>query len=327
MSAGGPRVAVTGASGLVGRAVATELERLGAEVVRIGHRAGARNDHEVDLGSAPATPVLVRAFEGCATVIHAAAHVHRVEGSARDRELFHAINVDGTSRVVEAAERAAVRRLVFVSTIGVHGFVPGRAADEDDAPAPESAYGATKWLAEQRVNAAPFDTRIARLATVVGAGDHANYARLARAIAGRRFVVPGDGAARKSLLAIDDAAALLARTALEERLPHRLFHLAHPTPMSVRAICDALADALGAPRPPSVPLGAIRGVAFTVDRLTRAVLGRGSFEDSVRKLARDAVVSTERERANFPGHRYRSLGEVASAYRTNVVEAGPRIRA
>lgn len=315
-----PRVAVTGASGWVGAAATAELERLGVDVARIGGRTPHPGTTQVDLASPSATPSLRRVFEGCDAVLHAAAHVHSSEHTQRDRDLFHAVNVDGTGRVLEAAEAAGTRRVVFVSTIGIHGFDDGRVRLEDDPPAPSSAYGATKWLAEELVRASSMETRIVRLATVVGAGDHANYARLARAIARGRFVVPGDGSAKKSVLAVQDAAELLARTVLADALSHGLFHLAHPRPLSVREIADTLASALDASRPRSVPLAALSAATRAVDGIGHAVGAHTDFGAAVRKLTTDAVVSTARAEANFPGHAYRSLRDVAASYRTDVVQ-------
>lgn len=304
---------MTGASGWLGAATARALERAGADVVRLvrDERTGAT---AVDLTARGATARLSAALTGCDAIVHAAARVHRPVEDQRERQLMHLVNARGTELTVEAAERARVPRFVYVSTIGVYDFASGLVHDEDDPPAPATAYGATKWLGESAVRASRLDGRVVRLATLAGRGDVANFARMARAIAGRRFVIPGAGAARKSWVAIEDAAELLAATALAEQLPHATFHLAHPSPITVREAADTLARCLSVARPPSVPLAIVRAASRASDLLSRAVGHPLSLQRSLGALTTDSVVRTERLRACFPSHRFRTFAEVTPCY-------------
>ena len=91
---------------------------------------------------------LALAMRGCSHVIHLAA------AKSGSSALMHEVNVRGTANVVDAAHAAEVQRVVFGSTLGVHGFVSGRPIDERTPARPNAIYRLTKWLAEEVVRAA-----------------------------------------------------------------------------------------------------------------------------------------------------------------------------
>jgi dihydroflavonol-4-reductase len=128
------KIYVSGATGFVGGHVARELRQQGADV---------RADR-VDLLDRPA---LERAVEGCDAVVHVAA-LYSYDASPEEMER---VNVAGTRNVLDAAARKGVRRVVFTSTAGTCGPVPGRpATEEDEPPAWELTvpYKRTKLAAE-----------------------------------------------------------------------------------------------------------------------------------------------------------------------------------
>lgn len=150
------RAVVTGAAGFVGRALTAELLRRGDEVV-----ATVRTPSKL-----PATRTVVTGdigtetdwsgvFAGADVVFHLAAHVHRLDpNAARDLERFRAVNAAGTESVARAAVAAGVRRIVYLSTAAIHG-TDSRSGSftENDAPAPATAYGTSKWEGEERLRA------------------------------------------------------------------------------------------------------------------------------------------------------------------------------
>ena len=115
------RVAITGASGLLGGNLAAELLAAGHRVVAT-RRAGRRVAHledlaiewrEADLGAPDA---LARAFEGVAVVFHCAAAVGTERAVTAD---LKAANVTGTRNVIDACTAARVPRLVHTSSVVV----------------------------------------------------------------------------------------------------------------------------------------------------------------------------------------------------------------
>ena len=110
-----------------------------------------------DLSSRAALPA--GAFRGCDGIVHLAGlhGAHLAAGVSRRR--FWAVNVGGTERVLEAAVRAGVPRVVIASSTSVYG--PGSAAghpakvlDENSPLDPEDIYDLTKVAAERLLEAA-----------------------------------------------------------------------------------------------------------------------------------------------------------------------------
>jgi len=143
-----PRLAlVTGGSGFVGGHLIRRLLSDGWRVRALGRSAEARAGVQA-LGAEPVAgdltdrAALTRAMDGVEVVFHVAAHF-KLWGPM---SLFRRINVDGTRNVVEAAERAGVRRVVYVSAAAV---VMGR---------PEPMRGATEDMALHKMRFAPYAT-------------------------------------------------------------------------------------------------------------------------------------------------------------------------
>src|SRR6185436_17517102 len=113
------RILVTGGSGVVGVGTVTELVRRGHDVRLLARHA--RDD--VRQWSTGVTPLvgdiseptsIAGAADGCDAVLHVAGIV---EESPPD-VTFHRVNVDGTRNILAEAQRAGVRRFVYVSSLG-----------------------------------------------------------------------------------------------------------------------------------------------------------------------------------------------------------------
>ncbi len=122
------RIALTGATGFIGRYIAAELVQAGHRL-RCWHRstsdrggfeqlAGSLEWVEGDLGSAASGRALV---EDTDAVVHAALYHPRggFRGGEGDLEQFVTSNIVGTIRLIEAARAAGVGRFVFISTCAV----------------------------------------------------------------------------------------------------------------------------------------------------------------------------------------------------------------
>ena len=183
-------VAITGATGFVGQAVIDRAVEAGIEV-----RALVRRDQDKrkgvtwvrgDLADARA---LGRLMKGAEAVLHIAGAIN-----APDAAGFEAANVAGTLSVIEAARKAGVPRLVFVSSLS--------------AREPRlSAYGASKAKAEKLVKASGMDWTIVRPPAVFGPRDR-ELLELFRLARWRVLPVPPKPG-RASLIHVDDLAALL----------------------------------------------------------------------------------------------------------------------
>ncbi|SEJ95250.1 Nucleoside-diphosphate-sugar epimerase [Sphingobium sp. AP50] len=144
-------VFLTGGSGYLGRNLIRHFVSAGVEVTALVRSQEAAN-MVLELGAVPVEgglddPRLAQAMEGCAALIHAAAHTsHGLE--TPDHKM---VNVEGTRAVFAAALTAGVKRAVHVSTESV--LLNGRALVNVDEshPSPKrfpGAYSRTKAQAE-----------------------------------------------------------------------------------------------------------------------------------------------------------------------------------
>ncbi len=144
------RVAVTGGTGFLGCALVRRLLGNG-DRVRVLARPSARADAveaqgaEVVRGDLSDSQAIDRTVAQAEVVYHVAA---KIKGPGPKRDFFVA-NVAGTKNVLEAALRARVRRVVYLSSIAVYGLArEGEQINEetpyDDAPEHRDLYGQSK---------------------------------------------------------------------------------------------------------------------------------------------------------------------------------------
>jgi nucleoside-diphosphate-sugar epimerase len=92
-----------------------------------------------------------RALEGKDVVVHVAARANIMRDEVDSPvEEYQKVNVDGTLNLARQASLVGVARFVFVSSIKVNGerTLLDRPFKPDDRPAPEDAYGISKYQAE-----------------------------------------------------------------------------------------------------------------------------------------------------------------------------------
>jgi len=154
------KLLVTGAQGMLGRAVVECATRLGHDV-----RAATRA--ELDVTDAEATRQALLAGRPRA-VINCAAYTD-VDGAESDRQGAERVNAGGAGHVAAAAAEVAAR-IVHVSTDYVFDGSKREPWLESDPVAPLGVYGETKLAGEQAVAEANPAHAIARTAWLFGDG-------------------------------------------------------------------------------------------------------------------------------------------------------------
>ncbi|CAD5107817.1 NAD-dependent epimerase/dehydratase family protein [Zestomonas carbonaria] len=193
------KILVTGASGFIGGRFARFALEQGLEV-RVNGRRREAVEHLVKRGAEfiqgdLSDPALVqRLCQGMDMVVHCAGAV----GVWGTYEHFHQANVTVTENVVEACLKQDVRRLVHLSSPSV--YFDGRShvgLTEEQVPGKfVDHYGATKYLAEQKVfGASEFGLEVIALRPrfVTGAGDTSIFPRLIAMHRKGRLSIIGNG--------------------------------------------------------------------------------------------------------------------------------------
>ncbi|QKW25019.1 NAD-dependent epimerase/dehydratase family protein [Streptomyces seoulensis] len=237
-------ILITGASGFVGRHVVREAGRQRAGLRLMAHSRPVGDADPRVVRADLADPATLRGVcDGVDVVVHCAA---RVGGTAEANEV---VNARGTAALVAEARRAGVSRVVQLSTASVYGrgtFHGSR--PEQLVRNPGSVTSRTRAAAEDTVLAA--GGVVLRPHLVYGEGDTwvgPGVARLLSALPGRVEGWP----ARLSVISVTELARLLVATALapESDLTARVYHAAHPEPVTARALLSAVAECAGLPWP------------------------------------------------------------------------------
>ena len=145
------RTLVTGATGFLGWHVAHLLQKSGYEVRALCRPNSELRELNVDrvTGDLRDPQSLARALDGCDYLFHMAAD-YRL-WSPDPKELYSS-NVDGTRNILEAAQYAGVKRIVYTSTVGCIGL-PDTGIGDEDTPVTlddmSGHYKRSKWLAER----------------------------------------------------------------------------------------------------------------------------------------------------------------------------------
>jgi nucleoside-diphosphate-sugar epimerase len=189
-------IVVTGASGFIGRALVSRLLGMGNCSMRLV-------SHTLNFSSCPRENTTVHIVEnfsdsaqwaevlrGADVLVHLAGRAHVLkESTARPELEFNRINVEFTEVLARAAVAHGVKRLVFVSSIGVNGLQTetGKKFSEICTPKPENTYARSKWAAEQLLVKVAQNTGmevvIVRPPLVYGENAPGNFGALMRAIA------------------------------------------------------------------------------------------------------------------------------------------------
>lgn len=249
-------VFVTGATGLIGKAVCKRLEEAGAKVVAlIRDIAKARSvlPQGVELVCGDMAQAIT--YEGVVDyVIHAASPTASRAFVETPVEVMETI-VQGASNVLTFAREKSVAGVVLLSTMEVYGLTDSEDVTEGtntapDTMAPRNCYPIAKRFAECLFASASKEygvaAKIARLTQTFGRGiamdDQRVFAQFARAAQdGRNIVLKSDGTTARCYCAIDDAVDAIL-TILVKGENGKAYNVANPdTYCTIREMAEFVA--------------------------------------------------------------------------------------
>lgn len=277
------KIAITGASGFVGRAILGALqgnrtvEPFG--IVRAVQASVTDRSGFVEVGDIEANTNWSAALVGQHVVIHCAARAHIMKDEVADPLAeYRRVNVNGTLNLARQAARAGVRRFVFISSIKVNGeaTVSGQAFTASDTPAPDDPYGGSKLEAEQGLRQIAKETGmevvIIRPPLVYGPGVKGNFKSL-MALASKNLPLPlGAIHNQRSLVGIDNLVDLVITCVDHPAAANQTFLVSDDHDLSTTELLKIMTKAAGKrSRLLPVPAGLLR--------LGAALLGKKAVAD------------------------------------------------
>ena len=241
-----PLIALTGATGFIGRHLLRVLPARGYRV-RVLLRRPSEVPPEASsavIGDIASPRNMADALRGVDAVIHSAAIAHAMSGRPEDD--YRTINTEATIGLARAAEKAGIRRFVFLSSIRAQtGPTAQTVLTEADEPRPTDAYGRSKLAAEEGLAALDLDWVALRPVLVYGPGVKGNMSALL-GLARSPWPLPlGRLDARRSILSVDNLAAAVDAVLRAPEPLRRPLIVADPEPLTVPEIVAALRSGLG----------------------------------------------------------------------------------
>jgi len=256
---------VSGGAGFIGSSLVRALLARG-DVVRVidNFSSGKRENladvvDRIELVEADILDerALGRAIEGAEVVFHEAA-IPSVPKSMLEPVENHAANATGTLRVLEAARRAHVRRVVYAASSAAYGDEPTLPKIESMTPAPISPYGGSKLAGELYMHvyarAYGLETVSLRYFNVFGPRQdpQSEYAAvipkfITAALAGRQPRIFGDGTQSRDFCHIDNVieANFKAAAADARQVSGGVFNVACGQATTLNQVVALIGEALG----------------------------------------------------------------------------------
>ena len=216
------RYLVTGGAGFIGHHLVRALLDRGDQVVVLDDLSTGQMERLAEVldriamieGSILDDEALDAAMDGCTGVLHQAA-LASVARSVRDPLTSNEVNVTGTVRVMLAAARGGVSRVVFAGSSSVYGSGGELPRRESQRCEPASPYATTKLAAEAYVHSMgqllEIETASLRYFNVFGPGQDpdSEYAAVVprfvtAALKGDEPVIFGDGTTTRDFTFIED---------------------------------------------------------------------------------------------------------------------------
>ncbi len=279
---------VTGANGFIGHHLVSALVGRGFAVKQAVRRLSQAPESSSGIhvvGEIGPTTDWDEALDRVDVVVHLAARVHLLKDGASDTaNEYRIINVHGTERLARRAAASGVRRLVYLSSIGVNGSQCGAGVfTEQDPPSPYDAYTLSKWEAEKVLHGVSDETGleivILRPPLVYGPGNPGNFLRLLEVVSSGWPLPLRTLENRRSLLFVGNLADAIIHGATHPGATGQTYLVRDGDDISTSELIRRLAELMGRPArlfsfPPSLLRGMAKmiGKSADIDRLMNSLV-------------------------------------------------------
>ena len=243
-------VLLTGASGFIGRKLSSEIIsnynlkqvfRKQPDVKPISEYVLCDFESESDLS------VVLKDID---VVIHCAGRAHLLNDmSVQPIDEFRKVNVDMTLRLAQEAVNSGVKRLIFLSSIGVNGRSTMKPFTEEDIPSPTQDYAISKLEAENGLidiaASSGMEIVIIRPPLVYGPNAPGNFGRLFKWLH-RNIPLPlGAIYNKRSFVALDNLVDLIVTCIEHPAAANEVFLVSDGKDLSTTEFLNLISSALG----------------------------------------------------------------------------------
>ena len=243
------RIAVTGATGTLGKAIMIRLQDLGHRVIGLGMNPvkieNLKNQNfEVKRCDITNLADVTAAVKNCEVIIHCAAYAAPFGSKKR----FFDTNVGGTKNVFQAGQENSCSRIVMISSASIFDRMPHDLPHSDATPdsqyRPSHYYGASKYDAELFCQSQPSDKWIGlRPRAVFGPDDQTLIPRLKRLIGKNSYKTIGDGSGLIDVTCLSNFVdAVCFAIEAPERSLGKFYNISNGDPRTFNSIMKAYTD-------------------------------------------------------------------------------------
>lgn len=251
------KILLTGASGFLGKNIQQALNNTN-EIITLGRNKESKIlcDLSIQIPLLPSVDM----------VIHAAGKAHIVPKTASEKLDFYSVNVQGTKNLLSALENnPALKIIVFVSTVAVYGLLEGTNIKEDTPLLASDAYGKSKIAAETLIidwcTCHHITYYVLRLPLIAGKNVPGNLGAMVKGIRSGKYFSIGKGCAMKSIIWVNDVAALLKNISG----PSGIYNLTDGYNPSFYELENKISKFYTKKVPPSLSLVVVKLLAFAGD--------------------------------------------------------------
>lgn len=246
------KIAIVGASGFIGSRLIADFNANGTATIAISRRP----TEPASLGTAIAVADyrdrnrMRDALQGADCVVLLAGRAHVLKDRVADpMEAFRTANRDTAVAVAEAAADAGVRRIVFISSIGVNGAETfGRPFSASDTPDPTTPYSCSKLEAEKALQAIAarrdIELTVVRPPMVYGRDAPGNFGLLLRLLRCQLPLPLGATRNRRSFVAIENLTSFLKSCCAHDRAAGQTFLISDGEDLSTTELLQLLGEGL-----------------------------------------------------------------------------------
>ena len=207
-------VAVTGASGFVGKNVRKFLYKNKVNVLGISRKNFVKYPTETKI---QAKNLLEQQLQKKLKNYDALVHLIGI-GIESSGSTFEEINVNLTKNAIKLCKKSGIKKIIYISGLGV---------SRDST----SSYFASKYKAEQEIISSGLDYTIFRASYIIGKTDHLTKS-LSKQMKKGTIVIPGSGKYRLQPIFVEDVAKIILEAILEKKFSNKILDLVGPRKIS-----------------------------------------------------------------------------------------------